>query len=72
MSNCRCCGVGVVGETQRCKVEKFEIAVAILQQFYTNETLTRFGVEQEPGPTTEDVDQAWWTVVGRNPDYGRQ
>ncbi len=72
MSSCRCCGADVVGETQRRNAEKFEIAVAVLQQFYTDETLTQFGVDQKPGPTTEEVDQAWWTVVGRNPDHDGQ
>lgn len=72
MTSCRCCGIDVVGEAQRRNVEKYEIAVAVLQQFYTDETLTEFGVEQKPGPTPEDVDQAWWTVVGVNAAQGRQ
>ncbi len=72
MSSCRCCGTDIVGMTQRRNVEKYEIAVAVLQRFYTHETPTEFGVAQKPEPTTEEVDQAWWTVVGRNPEHNEQ
>lgn len=40
-----------------------DTAIAILLRHYTDEDGVKFGVAQTPAPTTDEVDNAWWSLA---------